>query len=331
MTRARGRGDRGSPPSMRAISSTRASPVSASTAARASARPDGLGHAQVLAAPGRRSGARCVTQRTWRRSATAGQAVADHRGDAPADPRVDLVEDHAWARRRPRPGRRGAPAWCGRARPRRPPGPAPSTPRPGWRHRRNSTRSKPRGRHARPAARAAIAKRRPVHAEAAQLALHERRRAVAAADAPPLRQRVAAAVQLGAELGQQPLLLGRSPRRDAPAARARAAASSRKASIAASVSPYFRLSRASASSRSSISSRRPGSTATRSRSSRTARQRVLVELHAGAVDRLGRRGERRVEPARARAGDAGPRAPAGSDAELCVLVEQRLRLGEPRR
>ena len=79
------------------------------------------------------------------------------------------------------------------------------------------------------------------------------------------------------------------------------------------VSPYLRLRRASASSRSSIASSRPGSTATPSRS-RGSRASASSTWTRGAVERLARRGERRIEPAEIARGP-GPRGPAGSAAD----------------
>ena len=113
------------------------------------------------------------------------------------------------------------------------------------------------------------------------------------------------------------------------AARARRAALSRNASIAASVSPYFRLSRVRASRRSSIASSRPGVIAEALAESADRRERVL-DLRAGAVERVGRRGERRVESRRAHAGGA-PRARSRLDRRALVVVEQRRRPRRARR
>src|SRR5207249_2874006 len=78
--------------------------------------------------------------------------------------------------------------------------------------------------------------------------------------------------------------------------------SSRNLSIASSVSPYFRLRRVSASSRSSITSRRPGSSGTDSRSARTAARVSSSCARAASIGSTGAalEGSRRARSPRVR-------------------------------
>ena len=217
-------------------------------------------------------GARCVTQSTWRPSRGLGRGVsATTDGHASADAGVHLVEHQggytvgAGQDRRER--QHGARQLAARddlgqrpdllARVRAQIGARP--------------RSKPRVDSRQQFAPAADLERRPLHPQAA--------RARAPPETPSLlaprrARRSDSAVRGGGQLAR-PARSARAPARPPPrrgaSSRSRSrAASARKASIAASVSPYLRLSRARASSRSSIASSRPGSALAPSRRRRIA-------------------------------------------------------------
>ena len=274
-------------------------------------------------------GARCVTHSTWRPSRGPGELLGDHRRHAPADARVDLVEDH----RRHAVGARQD-GLEGEHRPRQ---------LAARRHARERTHvlarvrrqpeldaveaPRPDVRRAAPGS-TAISKRARSMPSCTQLALAPRRPAAR-------RRRAGAPRACDGRLGE----LRVAARRAAAPARpgsprggrrrsSSAAASSRKASIVASVSPYFRLRRVSASRRSSIASSRPGATVDALAQRADRRERVL-DQRAGAVDarRPGRRTPRRA--VRDRAGRV-PRGASRLVAEPSSSLRSPRGLGEAR-
>src|SRR3989441_259892 len=256
-----------SPASMRAISSTRASPASASAATRARpartllvTRTWWLARAAI--------GARWVTQSTWRPSATAASFCATTEATRPPMPastssKTIVGTRSAFASTVVSPSivRESSPPDATRASGR--------TSSPGLVESRNSTRSSPRGDTPSSSARSN------------QIRKWERSMPSARSSRSTAGPRRSAAARRRSEsaVAACPSSAWSSPSRRSSAARisswresrsSSATTSSRNLSIASSVSPYFRLRRVSASSRSSITSRRPGSSGTDSRGARTA-------------------------------------------------------------
>ena len=166
---------------------------------------DGLGHAQVMARP-RGDLGQVRHAEDLPALGHHAQAVADHRRRSghrsPRRPR----RRSRWERRRPRPARRGGPAWCGTALPRRPPGPAPSAPRPGWR--RAET---PRGRSpaaTAPSSRSSAIRKSPRSMPRARISRSTSASSRRAAAALPSDSSLGGRLQLRLKLALEPLLLG---------------------------------------------------------------------------------------------------------------------------